>query len=214
MRSLLILRLAALPILILLGLPLAAAANPDDVKESFLTYKTAILTSNGEAAAEVVTQDSRDYFRKLADQALTMDWDGLHQIHISDRLYAMLLRHSLERDRLAAMSGSEVVSYAVEKGWIGKEGADQLQLGNYQVEGDVASGTILRPDGGETSFKMEFVKEEGRWLLDLVALMKLTRAAFDYSIQQTGISEDDFVMLMLEEVSGRKPSPDIWSPPS
>ena len=191
----------------------AVAAPVDEVKESFKAYKAAILASDGEAAAQVVTQSSRDYFRRLADQALNLDRDGLHKIYLSDRLYALLLRHSLQRARLESMSGREVVSYAVDEGWIGKEGAEQLQLGNYQVDGDHAAGTILRPDGGETTFKMEFVREGGRWRLDLVALMDLTRTAFEYSVRQSGLSEDEFVMLMLEYSTGRKPDPGIWSPP-
>jgi hypothetical protein len=43
--------------------------------------------------------------------------------------------------------------------------------------------------------------------------MELTRAAFDFAVQQSGLSEDEFVVLMLEAGTGRKPGPDIWSPP-
>jgi len=207
--------LPVLLLLILLGLPLPAAAdgNTSGVQESFLAYKTAILASDGEAVAELVTQESRDHYRKLAAQALPLDREALHKIHLSDRLNAMLLRHSLKPEQLESMSGGAVVSYAVDRGWIDRGGADQLQLGHYQVNGDHASGSILRPDGEASPFKMEFVKEEGRWLLDLVALMNLTRAAFDFAVQQSGLSEDDFVILMLEAGTGRKPGPDIWSPP-
>ena len=60
---------------------------------------------------------------------------------------------------------------------------------------------------------MEFTKVGGRWLLELDELMMLTRIAFEYSAKQTGLSDDDFVLLMLEYGSGRKPEPDIWSPP-
>ncbi|WP_193370618.1 hypothetical protein [Pelagibius marinus] len=205
--------LSALLLVFCLATP-AAAEPVDDVKESFLTYKTAILEADGAAAAKVVTQNSRDYFRDLADQALTLDRAGLHDIHLTDRLYAMLLRHKLDRSRLQQMSGGEVVSYAVDNGWIGRNGASQLRLGHYEIEGDHANGTILRPDGLKSPFRMEFVKEDGRWLLDLVALMKLTRTAFEYAVQQSGLSEDEFVLLMLEQGTGVKPGPEIWSPPS
>jgi hypothetical protein len=202
-------------LLLVLCLAAPAAAEPvDDVKESFLTYKTAILEADGAAAANVVTQNSHEYFRGLAEQALTLDRAGLHEIHLTDRLYAMLLRHNLDRTRLQQMSGGQVVSYAVDHGWIGRNGASQLRLGHYEVEGDHASGTILRSDGLKSSFKMEFVREDGRWLLDLVALMKLTRTAFEFAVQQSGLSEDEFVLLMLEQGTGRKPGPEIWNPPS
>ena len=198
----------------LLALPVSAAAAPlDEVKESFSAYKSAILTSDGAAAKRLVTQESKDYFRGLADHALTLDRAGLQKIHLSDRLYAMLLRHNLDRARLESMTGGDVVAYAVEQGWIGREGAEQLELGAYKLDGDSASGTILQPDGQESTFKMEFTKVGGRWLLELDELMMLTRIAFEYSAKQTGLSDDDFVLLMLEYGSGRKPEPDIWSPP-
>lgn len=206
--------LPALLILVLHTMPLPASAEPlDDVKQSFLAYKTAILASDGDAAADLVTQGSRNYYRALAEHALTLDYAGLHRLHVTDRVTTMLLRQSLNRDQLKSMSGSEVVSYAVDQGWIGKEGAAQLQLGNYRIDGVGATGIILRPDGQETTFKMEFVKEDGRWLLDLLALMNLTRTAFEYSIKQSGLTEDQFILLMLEYSTGRKPGPSIWTPP-
>lgn len=201
-------------LVLLIALPWPAAAAPlDEVRKSFLDYKTAILTADGDAAAAVVTRDSQAYFRQLADQALTLDRDALHRIHLSDRIYAMLLRHSLEAAELQRMTGSDVVSFAVDEGWIGKDGASRLQLGNYQVDGDTATGTILQADGSETTFKMQFAKENGRWLLDLAALMNLTRVAFEYAVQQSGLGEDEFVLLMLEQGTGRRPGPEIWSPP-
>src|SRR3546814_4519060 len=80
----------------------------------------------------------------LADQALTLDRDGLHGIHLSDRIYALLLRHTLQPAALEGMSGGEVVAYAVGAGWIGRDGANRLELGDYRIEGDAASGTILQ----------------------------------------------------------------------
>jgi hypothetical protein len=210
--------LKTLSVLILFALVPPAAAQTEAaqlaaVEQSFLAYKSAILTSDGAAAADLVTGGSHDYYRGLADKALTLDRQELHEIHLGDRLNAMLLRHSLKAEKLRSMSGEEVVAYAVDHGWIGREGADRLQLGGYVLEGDTASGSILRPDGQASAYTMDFVKEDGRWLLDLVALVELTRTAFEYTVEQTGLSEDDFVILMLEHATGRKPGPDIWSPP-
>lgn len=192
----------------------AAASAVEAVAESFRTYKSAVLQSDGAAAAEVVTQESRDYFRSLADRALKADSAALHRVHISDRIYTLLLRHDVPLAELQRMSGADVVSHAIEQGWIGREGAEGLRLGNYRVEGEEASGTILRPDGSQTAFEIGFVKQAGRWRVDLVALMNLTRAAFDYSLQQSGMSEDAFVLALLEKVTGRPAAPTIWNPPS
>src|SRR3546814_14893450 len=92
MRSLRFLLTLVLLAVLHLAAPLPAAASVDEVRESFRAYKTAILQSDGAAAARAVTQDSHVYFRGLADQALTLDRDGMHGLHISDRIYALLLR--------------------------------------------------------------------------------------------------------------------------
>ena len=90
--------------------PVAAAAGPvDEVKQSFQAYKAAIIEADGDAAAEVVSEGSHNYFRKLADQALTLDREGMHEIHLGDRIYSMLLRHTLNRSQLESMSGERQV---------------------------------------------------------------------------------------------------------
>src|SRR3546814_18664503 len=47
-----------------LAAPLPAAASVDEVRESFRAYKTAILQSDGAAAARAVTQESHVYFKR------------------------------------------------------------------------------------------------------------------------------------------------------
>ncbi len=209
MRSLL-----SLFVLVLLALPLPAAANPEAVKESFQIYQAALLRSDGAKAAEVVTQSSRDLYRGYADQALTYDRADLERLHVVDRLSILLMRHDLPREELARMTGAEIIAYAVERGWIDKEGTARIRLGNYQVESDFATGTLLQPDGGETPFKVEFRKEDDQWRLDLVKMMEIGRYGIEHAIKQTGMSEDQFVFYVLEVSTGVAPGPEIWNPPS
>jgi hypothetical protein len=203
--------LRCLPILLLLALP--AAAQVDDVREAFLTYKTAVILSDGQAAAEVVSRGSHEHFRELAEQALTLDRDGLRGIALTERLYTLLLRLTLEPGELSSMSGAELVAYTVDRGWIGRSGAPRLEIGPSVVEGDNATAAILRPDGVETPFSLSFVRQEGQWRLDLVAMMELIHVAFENAQQESGFDEDEFVMRMLEQGTNRTVGPEIWSPP-
>ncbi len=200
-------------LLALLAAP-AAAAPQDDVAGTFKAYQAALLATDGEKAAEVVTQGSRDLYRHYANQALTLDHAALMRVHLADRLTILLLRHSVERERLMLMSGGEVIAYAVEQGWISKEGTAGIHLGNYQVSGETATGTLLRTDGSLTNFKLEFLKEDSVWRLNLKQMLEFARIGIEYAVQQAGMSEDEFILTLLEYSTGRKPGPDIWNPPS
>lgn len=206
--------LLALLLLVLLVQPLPAGASPDAVKDSFLNYQAALLTGDGEKAANAVTQGSRDYYRAYADQALTLDRQGLKQLHVADRVTVMLLRHSLDRQQLESMTGGEIIAYAVEQGWIDKESTARIRLGDYAVQGDFASAALLGKDGAASPFKLEFLMEDGQWRLDLAEMLKIARFGIDYAVRQSGMSEEEFVFFVLEYSSGRKPGPEIWSPPA
>ncbi|MGF1592009.1 MAG: hypothetical protein ACFCUW_01945 [Kiloniellaceae bacterium] len=206
--------LRSLLTVVLLALPASAAAGPaDDVREAFLTYKTAVILSNGQAAAAVVSNASHAHFRELADQALTLDHAGLQEIALTERLYTLLLRLSLEPGDLNSMSGEELVAYTVDRGWIGRSGAPRLEIGTSMVDGDSATAAILRPDGEETPYSLNFVRQQGQWRLDLVAMMELIHVAFETAQQESGFSEDEFVMRVLEQGTNRTVGPEIWSPP-
>lgn len=208
------LRSALIALLLLLPLPAAAQDAAAEVREAFLGYKTAILTGDGETAAELVTERTRTLYRGFADSALTLDKPGLDGLHVMDRISVMQLRHQMTRQQLESMSGGEIVAYAVDQGWIGKDGAARLQVGDFIVQGDSASAPVLGGDGEETLLRMRFAREDGLWRFDLVEAMALVRVTMAQAIRQTGLSEDAFILVFLEAASGRKPDPDIWSPPS
>lgn len=203
-------------LVLLLALPMApaAAAPKDDVAATFAAYKQAVQETDGAAVAEMVTQDSRDLHRSYASLALTLDRAALNRLHLSDRLTVMLLRHSLAREQLMKMSGGEIIAYAVQQGWISKEGTAGIRLGNYQVAGDLATGTLLRADGSETKYKVEFAKEGGAWRLNLKKMLEFRRIGIEYTVEQAGMTEDQFILSLLEYSTGEKPGPDIWNPPS
>lgn len=204
--------LLALLFLVLLVEALPAKANPEAVKDSFLNYQAAILAADGKEAASAVTQGSRDRYRLYADQALTLDRQGLNQLHTADRVTVMLLRHSLDRRQLKSMTGGEIIAYAVDQGWIDKDSASRIRLGDFAVKDDFASAALLGNGGEVSPFRLEFLREDGEWRLDLAEMLKIARFGIDYAVQQSGMSEDEFVLFVLEYSSGRKPGPEIWSP--
>jgi hypothetical protein len=97
----------------------------------------------------------------------------------------------------------------VDQGWIGSEVAS-VKIGSIEVSGSRASAPVLQA-GRPSPFRFSFSRESGRWKLDLTALMSLAAKAVAGIIPQ-GVSQDDYVLKLLEMVSGKKPGADIWKP--
>ena len=203
----------AFTLVFLLPSTVAAQDEATAVKETFYGYKMAILQGDGEVAAALVTESTHDLYRQFADGALTLDKTGLDELHVMERLTILQLRHEMTRAQLESMSGGQIVAYAVDNGWIGKDSATRLQIGDFTIDGDTASAAILGNDGTATPLRMKFTREDGLWRLDLAEMMVLTRVVVVQAIRQTGMSEDEFILFALEAASGRKPGPEIWSPP-
>ncbi len=64
----------------------------------------------------------------------------------------------------------------------------------------------------ETPLKYTFHREDGRWGLDLTAIMAPADQAFKMMIEQSGGTEDGFVISILESVSGEKVPDSVWEP--
>jgi len=101
--------------------------------------------------------------------------------------------------------------YSIDKGMIGKNSVMSLESGEVNIEGNFAQASIIA-NGQTAPQKFEFYKEEGVWKLDLTALFTMSIVAFQKMIEQSGMSEREFIFRTLESITGRQPSEKIWQP--
>ncbi len=85
------------------------------------------------------------------------------------------------------------------------------ELGQIVVRGSSATGVHIAA-GVETPLKYTFHREDGRWGLDLTAIMAPAEQAFKMIIEQSGTSEDEFVINIIEAVSGEEVPDSVWEP--
>jgi hypothetical protein len=69
-------------------------------------------------------------------------------------------------------------------------------------------------DGQRAPFTFVFVREEGAWKIDITELLKLSDSGFESLADQSGKSDEAFLMQLLTSMSGTRPSRDIWEPPA
>lgn len=204
-------------VLVILGVVLGAACggSPADekaVRDCFTSYKEAILSQRGSEAVERVNQATLDYYERMRGLALSAPEQEVRSLSTSDKMMVLLLRHRLPLDLLRGMNGRELFSYGVNQGWIGKEEVMQADLGTIRVSGDQATAVFIK-GGQRTPLNYRFTKEGGQWKLDLTATMAIVNQALKQLIQERGVSEEEFLFEIMEAVTGKKVSPQIWQPP-
>jgi len=184
------------------------------VEVAFLAYKSALQQRSGAVASELMSKASHDYYRQVADEALTADRRRLMDMPVSDRMTVLMFRHGLTVDQLRRASGEALAATAVDRGWFGETGAAAVDLTNFRITGDEATANVLGKSGEMSEVTMKFLREDSAWHIDLLHSLEQGRKAMKLGLAVSGMSEDELIHIALEKATGRKPGPEIWSPPS
>jgi len=223
-RSLLALGLALLLAACAVG-PKTGDKTPERaVEETFLAFKEAMLTENGQQVAALTTADSGDFYRDMADEALTAARGRLAELSLDQRLVTLTLRHSLSAREMKRLSGKQLLALWVERGWIWMEESwiDRRELArtypeNYRIIGSAAAAQVDDYGEWQSGAGVAFRFEEGAWRVRLMhesgppdPVAEALRAYYRYGTRMT---EEEYIFTTLEKATGRAPGPDIWNPP-
>lgn len=204
----------AVLVTILLGLAPNAQANPEEqaIRHVFASYRTAVLSGDGEVGAKLLSQTTIEYYDQMRHLALYGSGETVRNLSLINQMQVLLFRARMDPMHLKSMSGHDVLAYAIKQGWTGKSSIVQLQIGKVLIEDPVAvaHGVFNGQDAGPA---FRFVKEAGAWRFDLLPMLQASNAALQMSAMQQGISERDFMLILIESVVGRKLGPEMWEPP-
>ena len=181
------------------------------VRQVFEKYKQAVLSDNGEAAASFLSQKTIDYYGDMQQLAVCASPQEVRNQSMVNRMQVFLLRWRVPPDVLPQMSELELVTYAVNQGWIGKSDVVTLDIGDVAVSDSVAFAQVVKNDQS-SMMKFQFLKESGAWKLNLQPLLQVSNVAFKELATQSGIEENEFIFRLLESLEGRQPTEQIWQP--
>jgi hypothetical protein len=184
-----------------------------EVVASFKTYKEAVVKQDGKAAVPVISQGTIDYFGAILKHDLESPKADVEKLRTADKLLVLRARHQVPSENLRKMSAADFFAYGIDKGWTTKESIVGLDLGRVDISGDTAKAELIV--GGKkapASMVYVFHKEKGAWKLDMIPMMTRVDAMFKQAIRAQEIEENEFLFNILESVSGRKVSEDVWKP--
>jgi hypothetical protein len=122
----------------------------------------------------------------------------------------LIIRHETPKEKIMSFDGRGLLVYAVDQGMIG-DNVKSTTIGEIIIEENFAKGEVLS-NGKGGSVYFHFNKENDQWKLDLTSIFDLTNMAFGAMIAQSGQEENQYLMQLLEMMSGRAPDAEIWKP--
>jgi hypothetical protein len=113
-----------------------------------------------------------------------------------------------------------LLRHAIDAGWIGKQSIMGLGIGEITVDGDQASAVAVTPtsaqaEGEQAASELEyrFVREGGEWRFGFRSLVSSINQMISGLTKQMGTDQDALIFVLVEQLSGRKVLPEVWSMP-
>ena len=175
------------------------------------TYRSAILAKDGGTASELLSKETIAYYEEVRVLALNAGKSILALHALVDRLNVVTMRVMFTSEELEDLDGARLVEEAVSRGLIGEQGAATTELTRVRVAGNAASGDLVAANG-ETGGTLDFRKEDGKWKVHLLSLIKSVDGALKQAAQQAGQAEDEFILTVVGAANRKTVSEEIWDP--
>ncbi len=203
-------------VLVALAAPDASTPTPRSpeeqaVRAAFDRYRQALIAKDGPAAVAAVDSKTIAYYDRLLALARTADAKKLRAENLMTRVTVLRLRHDVPPEQLKKMTGKTLLAHAVESGWVSQATAENSELTDVKITGSRAEAGLVA-NGRVNPTRFGFRKEGGAWRFDLTSIFAAAESAFTAFHQQSGQDEDAFVLGLVEQLSGRKPTADVWNP--
>lgn len=200
-------------ILLLFSGMLAHAQNGEDtlVRAVFEKYRSDLLNDRGSEAVKSVDSRTIQYYSDLLELTKTADSSKIETLSIMDKMSVLIMRLKIPKEEILSFKGEDLFIYSVNHGMVGKGGVSRNNIGKITVDGNFASAQLMAK-GISSEIHFEFYKENGSWKLDLTSIFPLTTLIFDKLILDSGKSENEFLLPLVEAASGKKVTPETWLP--
>lgn len=181
------------------------------VRSSFDKYKSAILNDKGDEAVNYVDSRTIKYYTQILELVKTADSSEINKLSVLDKLMVLSIRHRISKRNILSFDGRALLVYAIKTGMVGKNSVLTNSIGEVVIDGTFAKGQFLT-NGVKTPFYFHFYKEEGEWKMDLTSLFQISATAFKKIVDESGKTENDYLIYLLEMMTSKKPGPEIWLP--
>ncbi|MEN9647378.1 MAG: hypothetical protein RLY57_182 [Candidatus Parcubacteria bacterium] len=196
------------------SLPVASLATTSDevlVKRAFEGYKYSLLNKDGVSAVTYVDSHTISYYNQMLELTKYGSKKTIQERSIIDQMIVLITRQLFDKATISTLeNGRDYIEFAIEKGLIGEDQVKIMVVNSVQVVGDKAYIELVA-DGKVLPIKFTAQKEQGKWLIDITSVLPLAEEAFQALFAQSGLTNEEMIVYMLENLSGRPVTDEIWN---
>ena len=171
-----------------------------EIQSTFNRYQSALLSTNGKAAAREVCSQTIQWYEKARNDAISMKRVQLNRVDILRKFTILRLRHEFSKQQLENMDGKQLFIIAVNNGWISPETVRTIRLDRIEAGTDQGKAYIKK---SPLTPAFHFIKENKKWKLTLVKSFPLVIKAFK-AMKPTDVNENQWIITLLETITKRK----------
>jgi len=186
----------------------------DNIRQCFALYREAVSNGNYKQAALGISKNTVQYYSQAKDLALKAPEPEVRRLPPLDKLNVLLLRHYHTMESLRGMTPEDVFVFSYNQGF-GSLNPDMrnIGIGPIEIEGDgLKASAEVTVRGRAVPRSLQFVKEEGKWKIDLANLAAMANEDLAIIFKGQESEVDIRVIKAIEAISNKKVSPNLWQP--
>ena len=177
------------------------AAARQQIQTLFADARSRVTAGDGAGVLSLVSRATLARVEAVhtASRVVTTPLAGLGP---SEKLAARTLRRFVPAAQLRRQPLSELVSKALTQHWLDSAMVDNTELGIIAVNGTHASAPVL-VRGRPALVRAEFVRDGGRWRIDLTPTLTATDGLLRMFAGLSGQSEDEYIEKLVGRLRPR-----------
>ena len=179
------------------------------IKDVFTKYKTAIMSDKETEAISFMDSRTLDYYKNILHLVIYADSVTLDTQPLLDKFTVLNIRHIATKKQILAFDDKSIIAFVINKGMMGKNTLDGFELGKITVKGKTAKAMIIA-DGKNSPKFYNFYSDGTQWKIDYTSLFPAEEKETEQIIKDSGKKDNEFILGILEIMSEKKPSPNIW----
>lgn len=192
-------------------MPEAIDEDRENIRASYYGFIDALNEKYGAKALTFIDLNTIDYYSRILILARDAKRDDVMDLDLADRLNVLNVRHQIPVQEIRKMDGRDLIAYLITYGMIGNNMSRFSAPGNIRVMGNVGRMS-LTGNNVESSEYLEFHREQNVWKLDLTVQLDAANEVLKSAAEASGLDENEFLLVALGALSGKRPLKKVWKP--